>query len=133
MPTARPVVMAVVGALTGLLLAGCGGDPTPTAAGGSATSSAAPAPTATPTAATGTTGPVTKEEFLTRFRDEPDLAGVAPQAVDCLAGLYVKYIRQDELRAYVNGTLSLDQFDDEDNPTAKRQMLSCVVVKPSGG
>ena len=29
MPTARPVVMAVVGALTGLLLAGCGGDPRP--------------------------------------------------------------------------------------------------------
>ncbi|HEX5495508.1 MAG TPA: hypothetical protein VFX70_13145 [Mycobacteriales bacterium] len=74
---------------------------------------------------------MTPAEFSAKLRNEPALKGAPPAEVDCLAALYVQYIRPDELRQYVAGTLTLDQFNDPDNPTARQRMPACLTP-PSG-
>lgn len=136
----KPALSALAsGVVACLLLTGCGGgstpdaaasgSPTPTAA--STTSTATPTPTAT--GGTAAAAPVSKAEFYAKLKEEPDLDGVPADEVECIAGVYVKYLDPEEQRKYVNGAITVDDFNDPDNPTAKKEMLACIGAELDPG
>jgi hypothetical protein len=117
---------AIVVATLSLLLAGCGGGSTSEAAdsGSSATSSG---PTATATATEAALAPVTKAEFIEKFKTEADAADLTPEQMDCLADGYLKYVDPTELRQYVDGEIAEDEISDPTDPEAKPKMVACLL------
>lgn len=130
LPLVRPVLLA--GAAAGLLLAGCGSSGTNTAGSSRSTSpTTSAAPVVTPTSAAPTSAsaltPVTKATFLARFKNEPGAQDLSADELDCVSGVYLKYLDEDELRRYVTGSVTMDDLGDPDNPAAKKEMLTCLA------
>lgn len=120
---------AIVVATLSLLLAGCGGGSTSEAAdGGPSATSSAPTATATASVTRTASTPVTKAEFIERFKTEPDSADLSAEQMDCLADGYLKYVDPTEMRQYVDGEIAMDDLTDPaDVDEAKKALLGCFA------
>ena len=119
---------AIVVATLSLLLAGCGGGSTSEAAdSGSSATSSGPTATATASATEAALAPVTKAEFIEKFKTEADAADLTPEQMDCLADGYLKYVDPTELRQYVDGEIAEDEISDPTDPEAKPKMVACLL------
>jgi hypothetical protein len=67
-------------------------------------------------------GPVHPERVALGDRCPRDQA-----ELDCVAGVYLKYLKQEDLRAYVDGKATLDDMGIEPNAAASKDMLACFA------
>ena len=93
--------------------------------------------TATATASA-VSSPVTRAEFVAKFRTEPDTGELSPADIDCVVGVYLKYVDKHELRQYVDGEITIDDFTEpDDSAGAEQDMLAawptrCLSTEDSG-